>query len=160
MGCPETKCLCPGACNILGECVMMHQLIKGHQDNFRAMILAVNETKRPRQIIRIFEALQPSRVNHFQVNRYWGYKVYQGIDMDKPGCPKYILKLQRSYKRKESREARSVILKRLKSAPVMIETDTEKIKEFNKELKIIIPKSIFDIDKYNAESSGNFHEEE
>jgi hypothetical protein len=137
---------------------MGHRLIIDYADNFKQMILTVSEKKRPRQIIRIFEALQPDKVNHYQVERYWGLKMFSGIDLDKPGAPKKLLNGQRSYKRKQARADHSAIKEMLtKEKPP---ESRKKLKEVIKELGLDKKTISFDLDQYNSEPQSNFHEEE
>lgn len=60
MNCTEENCICRRACEILGQCVMQHQLVTPYAASFKTMVVT-GDTHRFKKIVRILEALQPTK---------------------------------------------------------------------------------------------------
>lgn len=150
MDCKDCKCICLSACNVLGECVLGHELIKRKLNKFKENVLEVTENRRCRRIVRIFEALNPSKVSHFQIERHWGLMMSGVIDLDNPEKSNLTAKeikkhlvTQRSYKRKQKRADRKIILDGLNISHVLFykkihHPPVKKLKKVVEEFKEII----------------------
>lgn len=110
MNCPEKECLCAKACEILGECVLHQPVIVDYQESFKSMIVPFQGKKRLKKIVRILEAIRPHKVHIHQLNRYWGLKTYEGLDLDNDGVPKRMIRRQMGFKNAAARLLRNEIL--------------------------------------------------
>lgn len=138
MKCNGSECLNCSHCEILGQCMLEHYLVQPYAEQFKKMVLSVPERKRPKRIVRIFQALKPEKVNVYQLNRYFGFKMYQHIDLDKPGVDKKILKQQQWFGIIQAAEDRNKILKELMGLPD--DTSKKKMKQVVKNMKRIVKK--------------------
>lgn len=111
MNCKEENCLCQKGCEILGECVVGHELVKDYVESFRSMVIQVPPGKRRlKKILRILEAIKPYKVHAYQHERYYGLKTFDGIDLDSDGVSKKLLRPQKNHKNSYARKKRNEIL--------------------------------------------------
>lgn len=69
MNCKEESCLCQKACEILGECVMGHDLVKDkyYESSFKEIVLQTKKgNRRFKKICRIFLALRPTSQHKYE----------------------------------------------------------------------------------------------
>lgn len=113
MECSEKKCLCPATCELLGECVMGHPVVKDYSDGFRLLLLETVPEKRMKKVRLVLEALRPYKVSQYKMDRYWGLKTWEGIDLDKPNAPEKCLKKQLKHKDGAIKKKRKAVIEML-----------------------------------------------